>query len=98
MIGMTKRKNVIFPKNREHQQSYCRIEGREIGATRWKDSACLASFQFLDDFAYLAQNAGMARFAALSMNTYRDLSLEFLASLHDTVGTYDGKPATISSF
>ena len=53
-----------------------------IVVTRHYDEDLLARLRMLDDIRWLFTRGGMSHFLELKEHTYRDLTLEFLSTLH----------------
>jgi len=51
-------------------------------ATRYYDEDLLARLEMLDNIRWLFAGGGMSHFLELKEHTYRDLTLEFLSTLH----------------
>ena len=55
---------------------------RVVVATRYYDEDLLARLGMLDDIRWLFAKGGMGHFLEIKEHTYRDLTLEFLSTLH----------------
>jgi len=58
-----------------------------IIATRYFDEELLAQLGMLDDIRWLFARGGMGQFLEIKEHTYRDLTLEFVSTLHVEVTT-----------
>ena len=53
-----------------------------VMAIRYYDEELLARLEMLDDIRWLFARGGMRHFIKIKEHTYRDLTLEFLSTLH----------------
>jgi len=70
---------LIYPN---HVASYNCLNERVVVATRYYDEDLKARLGMLDDIRWLFARGGMSQFLDLREHTYRDLTLEFLSTLH----------------
>lgn len=67
--------------NKDHP----RVSSRGMTPTKWKCDAFLESQGLHNDFAWLADNAGMGVFSNFHYLTYRDITVEFLSTFEHTL-------------
>jgi len=65
--------------------SYACLNERMTVATHYHDEELLGCLGMVHDIHWLFARGGMGQFIELKKHTYRDLSLEFLTTLHDKV-------------
>jgi len=79
------RGNILHLLGLTHLDNFARyncLNERVVVATRYYDEDLLARLRMLDDIHWLFARGGMSHFLELKEHTYRDLTLEFLRTLH----------------
>ena len=66
----------------DHVARYNCLNEHVVVATRYYDEDLLARLGMLGDLRWLFTRGGMSHFLELKEHTYRDLTLEFLSTLH----------------
>jgi len=66
----------------DHVAGYNCLNEYVVVATKYYDEDLLARLGMLDDIHWLFAKGGMSHFLELKEHTYRDLTLEFLCTLH----------------
>ena len=66
----------------DHIARYNCLNESVVVATRYYHEDLLARLEMLDDIRWLFARDGMSHFLELKEHTYRDLTLEFLSTLH----------------
>ena len=84
-INMRARGNIPHPlglTNPDHIARYNFLNERIVIATRYNDEDLLARLGLLDDIRWLFARGGMSHFLEIKQHTYKDLTIEFLSTLH----------------
>ena len=68
--------------NPDHVARYNCLNERMVVATRYYDEELFAWLGMLDDIRWLFTRGSMGHFLEIKEHTYRDLTLEFLSTLH----------------
>ena len=68
--------------NLSHIEHYNCLSSRSVVATRYYDDELLVQLGLLEDIRWLFGRGGMEHFTERKDHTYRDLTLEFLSTLH----------------
>jgi len=79
------RGNILHPlslTHPDHIATYNCLNERIVVATTYYDEDLLARLGLLDDIRWLFARVGMSHFLEIKEHTYRDLTLEFLSTLH----------------
>jgi len=66
----------------DHVARYDGLNGHMVVATGYYDKELLAWIGMLDDIRWLFIRGSMGHFSEIKEHTYRDLTLEFLCTLH----------------
>jgi len=77
--------NILHPlglTHLDHIARYSCLNERVVVATRYYDEDLLAQLGILDDIHWSFARGGLSHFLQLKERTYRDMTLEFLSTLH----------------
>ena len=66
----------------DHVARYTCLNECIVVATRYYDEELLARLEMLDDIRWLFTRGGMEHFLEIKEHTYRNLTVEFLGTLH----------------
>jgi hypothetical protein len=61
-----------------------RVLARKLTPTKWANKDMLIRLGIRSDFKWMAKNAEMSFFTSLRMDTYRNLTIQFLSTFIDT--------------
>ena len=82
---MRARGNILHPLGLTHPVHVARyncLNEHAVVTTRYYDEDLLARLGILDDIHWLFARGGMGHFLELKEHTYRDMTLDFLSTLH----------------
>ena len=74
--------NPLGLTNPEHIARYSVLSRKLVVTTHYFDEDLLTSLELLDDIRWLFARQAMGQFLEAQDHTYRDLTLEFLSTLH----------------
>jgi hypothetical protein len=67
---------------------YRKVLARMLTTTKWADKDALIRLRIRSDFEWMVENARMSLFTSLRMDTYCNLTIQFISTFVDTLDTH----------